>query len=110
MRGRFSLVLVAALLGAVLALGACAPPLPVAVGPGPNPYPPPPPPRAEARPLPPVSEDPLVWRFGQWEWASTGYVWRPGEWEMLDGHSNQYLPGHWAVQGGAWVWERGHWL
>jgi len=110
MRTRLSLVLSAALLGAALSLGACVQEQPVIVGPGPNPNPPPPPPQAEQRPLPPVSEDPLVWRLGGWEWVGNGYVWRGGEWEALGTHSNQYLPGHWDVQNGAWVWERGHWL
>jgi hypothetical protein len=106
-RARFSLLL----LGSLLALAACeAPPLPAEIGPGPNPYPPVPPPEPEARPLPPASEDPMVWRIGEWEWVGTGYVWRPGEWEPLGGHSNQYLPGHWIARDGTWAWERGHWL
>ena len=97
------------LLGALLGLAACE------VGPPPmvvpeNPNPPVPPLQSEVRPLPPVSEDQLVWRMGEWEWVGTGYVWAPGEWVKLDGHSNQYLPGHWVFQGGAWQWERGHWL
>lgn len=110
MRLRFSLVLSAALLGAVASLAGCTPPPPMVVGPGPNPNPPPPPRQAEQRPLPPVSEDQLVWRMGEWEWVGSGYVWQPGEWVKLDGHSNQYLPGHWAVVGNSWQWERGHWL
>jgi hypothetical protein len=105
-----ALLLSGLLLGVAVGLPACTPEAPVVVGPGPNPYPPVPPPRAEERPLPPVSEDQLVWRMGQWEWVGSGYVWRGGEWEKLDGHSNQYLPGHWAVLNGAWQWERGHWL
>jgi hypothetical protein len=100
-----------ALLGAIVALVACEPPpVPATIGPGANPNPPVPPPQQEARPLPPVSEEPLVWRIGAWEWVGTGYVWRPGEWEPLGTHSNQYLPGHWTVQDGTWAWERGHWL
>jgi WXXGXW repeat (2 copies) len=100
-----------ALLAAPLLLGGCvysshsSPPLIVA-----NPNPPVPPPQPEQRPLPPPTEDQLVWRIGQWEWVGNGYVWRPGEYEKLGGHSNEYLPGHWVVQDGAWVWERGHWL
>ena len=103
------------LLAGLLALGGCAapapPPHPVTGNNlGPNPYPPPPPPRQEAIPLPPVSEEQLVWRFGGWEWVGAGYVWRPGEWELLDGHSNQFMPGHWMIESGAWAWVRGHWL
>ena len=105
-----SLLLLGALMGAVASLAACEPPAAVQAGPGPNPNPPVPAPQAELRPLPPVSEQQLVWRMGGWEWVGTGYVWQPGEWEPLDGHTNQYLPGHWAVQGNAWVWVRGHWL
>jgi len=108
----FRMLLIASLL-TPLALGACVPPPPPAppvAGAPVNPYPPVPPPQAEERPLPPPSEDQLVWRLGQWEWVGSGYVWRPGEWEKLDGHSNQYLPGHWDLQNGAWIWQRGHWL
>ncbi len=89
---------------ALLALGACVnagPPTTNGVVVVPNPFPPVP---------PPPTEDQLVWRPGEWEWADSGYTWRPGEYEKLDGHSNQYLPGHWAAQGNAWLWERGHWL
>jgi hypothetical protein len=104
-------LLVVSVCSTLFALGACtyAPP-PNGVVMMPNPYPTVPPPIAEQRPLPPVSEDPLVWRPGEWEWASTGYVWRPGRYEALAGHSNQYLPGHWAPQGTNWVWQGGHWL
>jgi hypothetical protein len=109
MRVRLSHVLLAALLGGVSSLGACVPP-PVMAGAPANPYPPPPPMQPEQRPLPPVSEQQLVWRMGGWEWAGTGYVWQPGQWEPLAGHSNQYLPGHWTAVNGTWVWERGHWL
>ena len=107
MRTRLSLVLAAAFAATAVSLGACVPPPVVA---GPNPYPPPPPMQAEQRPLPPVSEQQLVWRMGEFEWVGSGYVWQPGQYEPLDGHSNQYMPGHWAVLNGAWVWERGHWL
>ena len=107
----FRSVLVIVVIAAPLAVGACyrpdAPPPATASA---IPYPPVPAPRPEERPLPPVSEDQLVWRMGQWEWVGTGYVWRGGEWEKLGDHTNQYMPGHWTPQGGAWVWERGHWL
>jgi hypothetical protein len=105
MRARVSAVV----LGLLLSLAACVPP-PTVVAPGPNPYPPPPPPQAEVRTLPPVSEAQLVWRMGTWEWVGNGYAWQPGEWEPLGSHSNEYLPGHWAVVNGVWTWERGHWL
>ncbi len=107
-----ALLLSGLLLSVAVALPACdtPPEKPVVTGPGPNPYPPVPPPQAETRPLPPVSEDQQVWRMGQWEWVGSGYVWREGEWEKLGNHTNQYLPGHWTTQNGAWVWERGHWL
>jgi hypothetical protein len=75
-----------------------------------NPNPPVPPPQAETIPKPPPSEDFLVPRPGEWEWVGTGYVWQPGEWVKLDGHSNQFLPGYWALENGAWTWKRGHWL
>jgi hypothetical protein len=94
----------------LLALASCANPPSTGVVMVPNPYPIVPPPVAEQRPLPPPSEDQLVWRPGEWEWADNGYVWRPGQYETLAGHSNQFLPGHWAAHGNSWVWERGHWL
>ncbi len=106
------LVLTAAL-ATVLGLAACVPPppsLPPGLASVPNPNPPVPARLAEQRPPPPPSEDQLVWRVGEWEWVGTGYVWRPGEYEKLGTHSNEYLPGHWTVRDGAWVWERGHWL
>ena len=96
------------LLATLLALGACVPEQ--TTGPGPNPNPPVPPPQAETRPLPPVSEQQMIWRPGDWEWVGTGYVWQPGDWELLANHSNEFLPGHWEWQGTAWVWVRGHWM
>ena len=107
---RRALLLAPLLLGVAAALPGCAPDTPVVAGPGPNPNPPVPPRREETRPLPPVSEDQMVWRMGGWEWVGSGYVWRDGEWEKLGTHSNEYLPGHWKIENNAWVWERGHWL
>jgi WXXGXW repeat (2 copies) len=98
------------LLAGVLSLAACVPPPPVAAGPGPNPYPPVPAAKQEPIPPPPVSEQQLVWRFGDWEWVGTGYVWQPGDYEPIAGHTNLYLPGHWSAESGAWAWVRGHWM
>ncbi len=109
MRARRSLLV----FGCLLALAGCVPPPPpppTFIGPPPNPNPPVPPPLTEVRPLPPVSEAQMVWRMGDWEWTGAGYVWQPGAWELLDGHSNQYLIGHWVANGTTWTWERGHFL
>ena len=98
------------ILAGVLALAACEPPKPAAPVPGANPNPPVPPPQAETMPKPPVSEQQLVWRPGEWEWVGSGYVWQSGDWEPIAGHSNEFLPGHWTQDSGTWGWVRGHWL
>jgi hypothetical protein len=98
------------LLACLLPLAACTAYPPPAIGPGPNPYPPPPPPNAETVPLSPVSETPLVWRIGEWEWVGSGYAWQPGQWEPIGTHSNEFMPGHWSADNGTWTWVRGHWM
>ncbi len=96
---------------ALLALPGCLGPTPPAPAPvAAAPYPPVPAPLREEQPKPPVSEDPLVWQIGHWEWEGSGYVWVHGEWVKLGGHSNEYLPGHWADDHGQWKWVPGHWL
>jgi hypothetical protein len=75
-----------------------------------NPYPPPPPVRTEVIPKPPVSEEPLIWQPGHWEWEGSGYAWRQGQWVPRAGHGTQWQDGYWSNQGGTWTWVPGHWI
>jgi hypothetical protein len=75
-----------------------------------NPNPSPPPVRVEAIPKPPVSEEPLIWQPGHWDWEGTGYVWREGDWVKRAGHGTQWQDGYWATSNGVWVWQPAHWL
>ncbi len=70
----------------------------------------PPPPRNEVIPKPPVSEAPLVWQPGHWDWTGGGYAWRPGRWILRAGHGTLWQDGYWGREGGQWVWIPGHWL
>ncbi len=101
---------VAVAVGSLLLFGlmACTPqgPLPVAG----NPNPPPPPVRTEVIPKPPVSEAPLIWEPGHWDWAGTGYSWREGEWVPRAGHGSQWQDGYWSNQNGTWSWLPAHWM
>ncbi len=75
------------------------------------PYPPPPPPPAEAIPLPPVSEAPLIWQPGYWDWAGGGgYIWHEGHYVPRGEHSAEWMPGFWAREDGVWRWVPAHWL
>lgn len=75
-----------------------------------NPYPAPPPVQAEAIPPPPVSEDPLVWQPGHWDWTGTAYVWTGGRWIARAGHGTTWQDGYWANANGAWTWVPAHWM
>jgi hypothetical protein len=78
---------------------------------GANPNPPPPPPRAEVMPKPPITEEPMSWRPGHWEWTGTGYSWQQGEWVPSAGHSDHWLNGHWQQnKDGTWSWAPGRWM
>ncbi|MBV9734466.1 MAG: YXWGXW repeat-containing protein [Acidisphaera sp.] len=94
------LLLVAAMLG----LAGC-----VAVAPAPV-YPQVPPPISETIPNPPVSERPLTWQPGHWDWSGSGYAWRPGEYVSREGRGSLWQDGYWAFNGGVWQWVPGHWL
>ena len=101
----------------VLALGlaACA-----TTSAGTMPYPPVPAPRAEMRPTPPVSDEALSWRPGDWEWDGNGYAWQPGGYVPSNGHGANWTPGHWqantthyvngAYGAGNYSWVPGHWM
>ena len=95
------------LLAASLALAGCAV---VPVGAAYNPYPQPPPVRAETIPLPPVSEQPLIWQPGHWDYDGQGYTWREGRWVERAGHGTQWQDGYWSNATGSWAWVPAHWL
>jgi WXXGXW repeat (2 copies) len=90
-----------ALLG-LIALGACT----VAEAP----YPPmPPPPTTEIIPKPPVSEQPLIWEPGHYDWTGNAYLWQSGKYVPRDGHS-MWMPGYWSGANGSYVWVPAHWM
>ncbi len=103
-------------LAASLAFGGCAqiqaqmPAIPQALANGGNPNPQPPPVPPEVRPQPPVSEDPLMWQPGHWDWSGTGYVWVSGKWIDRAGHGTTWQDGYWSNAGGSWAWIPAHWL
>jgi len=73
------------------------------------PFPPVPPPREEAIPKPPVSEEPLVWQPGHWDWNGKDYTWVSGKWVPKDGHGTMWMDGYWKRSGSDWIWVPGHW-
>jgi hypothetical protein len=75
-----------------------------------NPNPPPPAVREETIPKPPVTEEPVIWQPGHWDWINGGYVWEPGEWVKRAGHGTLWMDGHWSNEDGGWVWKRAHWM
>ena len=109
MRARFAVPTAALLL--TLAAAACSTPPPSAIATG-NPYPPPPPVRTEVIPKPPVSEEPLIWEPGHWDWVDTGYAWHEGEWVKRAGHGTEWQDGYWSNQNpkGTWTWLPAHWM
>lgn len=95
------------LMGSMLALAGCVVPPPNA---NMSPYPPIPPPQAETVPKPPVSEQPLTWQPGHWDWNGGGYVWAPGQWVSRAGHGAMWQDGYWSFNNGSWVWVPAHWV
>jgi hypothetical protein len=73
-------------------------------------YPPPPPVPAETIPKPPVSEDPLIWQPGHWDWSGSQYTWQQGMWIKREGHGTQWQDGYWSNTGGTSKWVPAHWL
>jgi len=92
--------------GGLLLLAGCVSYTQQAAGP-PNPPPPIP---VETVPKPPVSEQPLLWQPGHWDWTGSSYVWQQGAWIPRAGHGTEWQDGYWTSQGGSWVWTPGHWL
>jgi hypothetical protein len=94
----------ALLLVAALAVAGCV------VGPQ-NPYPPIPPSRVEVVPKPPVSEDPLLWQPGHWDFLGGSYAWAAGRWVPRGGHGVNWQDGYWTSNpDGRWVWIPAHWI
>ena len=75
-----------------------------------RPIPPVPPPRAEMVPLPPVSDRPLIWQPGDWDWTGGDYLWTPGRYVPRGDHGTLWLPGHWEGTPGQQRWVPGRWL
>lgn len=73
-------------------------------------YPEIPPPRIEVMGKPPVTETPLIWRPGHWDWTGAAYVWEPGEFVARAGHSDYFQSGRWESTSGGWRWDPAHWL
>ena len=73
-------------------------------------YPVPPPLPAEQIPLPPVSDDALVWRPGDWVFTGGSYRYDAGRYVPAAGHGNRWLFGHWTSAGGQTVWVPGGWI
>jgi hypothetical protein len=69
-----------------------------------------PPLTVEVVPKPPVSEAPLVWQPGHWEFVSNNYVWQQGAWVVRRG-STTWMPGYWSLApGGTCVWNGAHFV
>ncbi len=96
-------VIATALLGAGLLAGCAVPGTP------PPPVPPPPP-QAEVIPNPPVTDVPLIWQPGHWNWTGTGYAWQPGAYVPRGTHSNMFMPGYWQQTSTGWSWVPAHWM
>ena len=105
--GRFRRMHVPMLAGALLLLGGCVSETRAVSTP---PYPAPPPVPAETVPKPPVSEQPLIWQPGHWDWSGSGYAWREGRWVPREGHGTQWQDGYWTSDNGVWSWVPAHWL
>ena len=95
------------MLAAALALSAC---VSVTDNAAQNPYPSPPPNPTEVIPKPPVSEAPLVWQPGHWDYTGSGYVYQSGKWVLREGHGTLWQDGYWAATNGTLAWIPAHWL
>ncbi len=72
------------------------------------PYPPVPAPLAETVPKPPVSEAPLIWQPGHYDWTGSAYVWTAGSYVPRAEHVT-WMPGYWTGTSGSYVWVPAHW-
>ena len=73
-------------------------------------YPEMPPPRIEVMGKPPVTETPIIWQPGHWDWIGGAYVWQPGEFVARAGHSDYFQSGRWESTSAGWQWDPAHWL
>ena len=88
-------------LATTLLLGACA--AQVTSAPVAPPLP------AETIPLPPVSNEALLWQPGDWVFFGGSYRYEPGRFVPAAGHGSAWLPGHWVGTRGQYAWAPGSW-
>ena len=94
--------LAASVLTALLALAACT--AQVATAPVVPALP------VEAVPLPPVSDQALVWQPGDWSFFNGSYRYEGGRYIPAAGHGNSWLPGHWVLAAqGQYAYVPGGW-
>ena len=74
------------------------------------PYPAMPPATIEVMGKPPVTETPLIWQPGHWDWAGSAYTWQPGIFVPRSGHSDYFVSGVWEPSNGDWQWHPAHWM
>ena len=74
------------------------------------PYPPVPALQADPMPKPPVTQEPLIWQPGFWDWNGKAYAWTAGQYVPAAGHGSSWMPGWWNLTEGGWHWERAHWV
>lgn len=74
------------------------------------PFPPVPAAPPERVPLPPVSETPLIWQPGHYDWTGTAYVWQPGRYVARAGHGSLWQNGYWQFVNGGYTWVPAHWM
>jgi hypothetical protein len=88
-------------LATVLLLAGCGSQLPS--------YPVAPPLPAETIPLPPVSEEQLIWHPGDWVYVDGSYRYEAGRYEPRGDHGALWTRGHWAGTAGNYIWVPGSW-
>ncbi len=88
-------------LAAVLGLGGCT-----AWAPG---FPAPPPLPAETIPLPPVSDQALIWQPGDWTYFDGSYRYEAGRFVPRGDHRAAWTFGHWVGTQGQYRWVPGGW-
>ncbi len=74
------------------------------------PFPPVPAAPPETVPLPPVTETPLIWEPGHYDWSGAAYVWQPGRYVPRAGHGALWQDGYWQFVNGGYTWVPAHWM
>ena len=64
---------------------------------------------AETIPLPPVSEEELIWQPGDWAYFGGSYRYEPGHYVPRAGRRAAWAFGHWAGRSPHYVWVPGGW-